>query len=52
MIEFNKTLNFNKDMPELSKWMEDNISEGLTVFNFQSEYRRRLRTFNIAERVN
>lgn len=43
---------YQPDMPALAKWMEENIEEGLTIFNFASEYRRRLRTSNIAERVN
>lgn len=43
---------YSKDMPQLSAWMEGNISEGLSIFNFSVEYRRRLRTSNIAERVN
>lgn len=38
--------------PQLSKWMEDNIEEGLTVFSFPAEYSKHLRTNNIAERVN
>jgi len=43
---------YQKDMPQLSKWMGENINEGLTVFHFAAEHRRRLRTSNIAERVN
>ncbi|MBI2774382.1 IS256 family transposase [Candidatus Dependentiae bacterium] len=43
---------YQKDMPPLSQWMEENITEGLTVFHFPSEHRRRLRTSNMAERVN
>jgi putative transposase len=43
---------YEKDMPQLAAWMQDNIAEGLTVFNFPSSHRRRLRTSNIAERVN
>jgi putative transposase len=43
---------YEKDMPTLSAWMLDNILEGLTVFQFPVEHRRRLRTSNIAERVN
>lgn len=39
-------------MPKLSEWMQENIFEGLTIFNFSAEHRRRLRTSNIAERVN
>ncbi len=43
---------YQADMPQLSKWIEENISEGLTVFHFPAENRRRLRTSNMAERVN
>jgi len=43
---------YEKDMPQLSQWMQDNILEGLTIFHFPLEHRRRLRTSNIAERVN
>ena len=43
---------YEKDMPQLATWMQENISQGLTVFNFPLEHRRRLRTSNIAERVN
>lgn len=43
---------YEKDMPKLSEWMQENIFEGLTIFNFAADHRRRLRTSNIAERVN
>ena len=43
---------YDKPMPDLANWMRDNIPEGLTVFQFPSEHRRRIRTSNIAERVN
>lgn len=43
---------YEKDMPKLAAWMQDSLAEGLTVFNFQADHRRRLRTSNIAERVN
>lgn len=43
---------YQPDMPALVRWMEENIPEGLTVFHFPCEYRRRLRTSNLAERVN
>ena len=43
---------YEKDMPKLSEWMLVNIPESLAVFNFESSHRRRLRTSNIAERVN
>lgn len=43
---------YEKAMPQLAAWMLDNIAEGLTVFQFAVEHRRRIRTSNIAERVN
>lgn len=43
---------YEKEMPQLAQWMQENISEGLTIFNFPSSHRRRIRTSNIAERVN
>jgi putative transposase len=38
--------------PRLSEWMEENISEGFTVFGFPQEHWKKLRTSNLAERVN
>jgi putative transposase len=43
---------YRVEMPQLSQWLEDNLFEGLTIFHFATEYRRRLRTSNMAERVN
>ena len=36
----------------LSTWMEENIPEGLMVFSFPKEHRRRIRTSNNLERVS
>jgi putative transposase len=36
----------------LSAWIEENLPEGLTVFDFPKEYWRRLRTTNNLERVS
>jgi transposase-like protein len=36
----------------LSAWLETNLPEGLTVFSFPSDHRRRLRTNNALERLN
>jgi putative transposase len=36
----------------LSAWMEDNIAEGFTVFDFPLEHRRSIRTTISMERVN
>jgi transposase-like protein len=38
--------------PKLAAWLETNVSEGLTVFDFPVEHRRRLRTNNGLERLN
>lgn len=38
--------------PKLAAWLEDNIPEGLTVFELPAGHRRRLRTTNMLERVN
>lgn len=37
---------------KLAAWMEDNLPQGLTVFNFPAQHRRRLRTTNGVERLN
>ncbi len=36
----------------LSAWLEDNLAEGFTVFDFPLEHRRSIRTTNSLERVN
>ena len=38
--------------PRLSAWLEDNLSEGFSVFDFPLEYRRMIRTTNSIERIN
>jgi putative transposase len=38
--------------PKLAAWLEDNIPEGLTVFELPAGHRRRLRTTNMLERIN
>jgi Transposase and inactivated derivatives len=38
--------------PKLAIWLEKNVPEGLTVFDFPLEHRRRLRTNNGLERLN
>lgn len=38
--------------PRLAAWLEDNIPEGLAVFAFPAEHRKRLRTTNGQERLN
>jgi transposase-like protein len=43
---------YSKSNPHLANWLEANIAEGLTVFAFAAEHRRRLRTTNMVERIN
>jgi transposase-like protein len=43
---------YEKEAPDLAKWMVDNLPEGFTVFTFPVNHWRRLRTSNIAERLN
>ena len=43
---------YEPTMPQLAAWMLENISEGLTILQHPVEHRRRIRTSNIAERVN
>ena len=38
--------------PKLADWLETNVPEGLTVFDFPVAHRRRLRTNNMVERLN
>jgi len=43
---------YKKTAPKLCEWAEENIHEGLTVFNFPASHRRSLRTTNEVERLN
>lgn len=43
---------YEETAPELSRWMETNIPEGLSVFSFPEQVRRRLRTSNMCETLN
>lgn len=43
---------YEKKAPALSRWAEENIPEGLTVFELPERHRRKLRTNNCAERLN
>lgn len=38
--------------PKLSAWLEENLAEGFTVFDFPLEHRRTVRTTNSLERIN
>jgi transposase-like protein len=43
---------YAKSNPKLSAWMEDNLPQGLTVFDLPVAHQKRLRTSNGLERVN
>jgi transposase-like protein len=43
---------YQQSASRLAKWLEHNIHEGLNVFEFPSEHRRRIRTTNGLERVS
>lgn len=46
------TEKYRAKAPKLSEWLEGNIPEGFTVFDFPQEHWKKLRTSNLAERVN
>lgn len=43
---------YSRSAPRLSTWMEKNLVEGFTVFDFPLEHRRSIRTTNSLERIN
>jgi transposase-like protein len=43
---------YARSAPRLSAWLEENLSEGFTVFDFPLEHRKSIRTTNSLERVN
>lgn len=43
---------FKDSAPEFVKWLENNISEGLTCYEFPQKHRKKIRTSNGIERVN
>jgi len=43
---------YQEKASRLARWMEENLPEGLTVFAFPAEHRRRIRTTNMLERLN
>lgn len=43
---------YQKRAPEFAKWLEENIDEGLTIFQFPKEHWKKLRTSNGMERLN
>ena len=45
-------IKYSKGSPKLSQWLEGNIIEGLTVFDFPEDHQKKIRTSNIMERGN
>lgn len=43
---------YQDEAPALSAWLEENVPESMTVLEFPSFHRRRLRTTNMLERLN
>lgn len=43
---------YHDTAPKLAQWLEENIPQGLTVFNLPEAHRRRLRTTNGLERIH
>lgn len=41
-----------RSVPRLSAWMEENLAEGFTIFDFSLENLRSIRTTNSLERLN
>ena len=46
------TQKYATSAPRLSAWLEENLPEGFTVFDFPLEHRRSIRTTNSLERIN
>ena len=43
---------YAESAPQLSEWMEENLPEGLTVFQLPAKHRKRMRTSNSLERLH
>jgi putative transposase len=43
---------YEQEAPDLAKWMLDNLPEAFTVFTFPQSHWKKIRTNNIAERLN
>lgn len=43
---------YAESAPKLSEWMEDNLPEGLAVFELPAKHRKRMRTTNPLERLH
>ena len=51
--ELNRFIDLYKDTaPKIATWAENNIPEGLAVFQLPEEHRKRMRTTNMLERQN
>jgi transposase-like protein len=46
------TEKYRKRAPEFAKWLEENIEEGLTIYEFPKEHWKKIRTSNGIERLN
>ncbi len=43
---------YAKAAPKFAEWLENNVEEGLTFFQFPQEHRKKIRTSNAMERLN
>ena len=43
---------YAKSAPKLSEWMEENLPQGLTIFELPARHRKRMRTTNPLERLH
>ena len=43
---------YHKAAPQLAAWIDENVAEGLTIFDFPEHRRRNLRTTNLLENLN
>jgi putative transposase len=43
---------YAKVAPKFAEWLENNVEEGLTFFQFPQEHRKKIRTSNAMERLN
>lgn len=45
-------IHYAESAPKLSAWIDDNLKEGLTVFEYPEQHRKKIRTTNMLERIN
>jgi transposase-like protein len=43
---------YSKSAPKFVNWLEENVEEGFTIFNFPRAFWKKLRTSNTLERTN